>query len=195
MQLRHQHKLNQLSSEQERPLFEVHNTVHFHDIDIVPPRYVLDTLSLGPKNAVLDRFTPYGLLAELDLVLNKCQRNHVIRETINDINFLMVKYIKEYSKQVPPRHLRLTQEFHKKHNLLAIPFDKGTGFCVMKAETYEKKLLDILNLSQFEKVENTRKNAKDAVLKEEERICKTIKNLQREGQIDKELSLWISKSP
>ena len=36
-------------------------------------------------------------------------------------------------------------------------------------------------------MENTRKNAKDAALKEEERICKTLKNLQREGQIDKEL--------
>ena len=30
----------------------------------------------------------------------------------------------------------------KDNGLLAVPFDKGVGFCVMKKETYEKKLKD-----------------------------------------------------
>ena len=31
----------------------------------VPPGYVMETLSLGPKNAVLEHFNPHDVLAEL----------------------------------------------------------------------------------------------------------------------------------
>ena len=50
----HAKKLLNLSEEQERPLFNVKNTVVIRDLDKTPPTYVLETLSLGPKNAVLD---------------------------------------------------------------------------------------------------------------------------------------------
>ena len=184
---RHLHKLNHLSSKQDRPLFNVHDTVRFHDIDVIPPRYVLDTLAIGPNNAVLDMFNSYNVLAELNLLLKKCDHYKISNETINDINIVMVKYIKQASRQRPPRHLKLTQLFLKKHNLLAVPFDKGTGFCVMKSETYEKKLMDILELPQFEKLVQTRKNAKDFVLKEEDRILDALLKLKEEGKIDDEL--------
>ena len=31
--------------------------------------------------------------------------------------------------------------------LLAVPYDKGTGICVMKRESYDQKMCDILNTS------------------------------------------------
>ena len=68
---RHTQKLKHLSIEQERPLFDVHDTVKQHNINIVPPRYVLDTLALGPRNAILDQFNSFDVLAELDILLNK----------------------------------------------------------------------------------------------------------------------------
>ena len=184
---RHQKKLKQLAIEQERPLFEVYDTVKLHEVDIVPPRYVLDTLALGPKNSVLDRFDPHTVLADLDTLLRSCKRNKVSRACINDINIMVVKYIKICSKQRPPRHLNLTQKFLKKHDLLAVPFDKGNGFCVMKADDYQKKLQAILDLPQFEKVITTRKNAKDCVIKEEERVTTMLTEFHREGKIDDEL--------
>ena len=58
----HNKKLLALSEEQERPLFSVKNTVVTHELDTEPPSFVLETLSLGPKNAVLDRFEMYFLL-------------------------------------------------------------------------------------------------------------------------------------
>ena len=153
----------------------MHDTVKLHDIDVVPPRYVLDTLALGPKNAVQDQFNPHNVLADLDILLRNCKRNKVNRQCINDLNIMVVKYIKICSKQRLPRNLKLTQKFLKNHDLLAVPFDKGNGFCVMKAAAYESKLQKILDLPQFEKVVSTRKNEKDCVIKEEERIMKILK--------------------
>ena len=46
----HDKKLLALSEEQERPLFSVKNTVILCGLDETPPKYIMDTLSLGPKN-------------------------------------------------------------------------------------------------------------------------------------------------
>ena len=47
--------------------------------------------------------------------------------------------------------------------------------------------MDILNLPQFEKVVVTRKNAKDCVLKEEERVIRELSQLKKEGKVSEEL--------
>ena len=179
---RHQHKLEALSAEQDRPLFDVHDTVRVHNLDVVPPRYVLDTLALGPRNPTLDQFNKNTVLAELDLLLEKCSKVNVPHDTVNDINIAVVRYIKQCEKQHIPRNLKLTQTFLKKHECLAIPFDKGTGFCLMKAEEYEKKILDILSLPQFQKMETKRKNAKDPTVKEQDRIKEELERLRDEGK-------------
>ena len=73
------------------------------------------------------------------------------------------------------------------NNLLAVPFDKGVGICLMKKEDFCSKLNDILQLPQFQKVEKGRKNEKSPLLKEEERIVEALKNLRDEGKIQKSL--------
>ena len=147
----------------------------------------MDTLALGPRNAVLDKFDHHDVLAELDLMLNRCERDNVARDTVNDINIAVVKYIKLCQKQHPPRNLKLTKLFLKRHDLLAIPFDKGTGFCVMKSSEYESKMMDILSLTQFEKITTTRKNAKDVTIKEHERVREVLTELRDSGKIQEEL--------
>ncbi len=79
---RHNKKLNNLSEEQERPLFSVKNTVVTCGVDTTPPAYVLETLALGPKNAVLDRFDPKDILSELDGLLYFCKSRNIPDETI-----------------------------------------------------------------------------------------------------------------
>ena len=64
----------------------------------------------------------------------------------------------------------MTRRFLKEHDLLAVPFGKGIGICVMKASTYKEKLGAILQLEQFVKVTNTRENTKDLCFNEEQRI-------------------------
>ena len=183
-----QKKLDNLSQEQERPLFHVQDTVKFFDIGIVPPKYVIDTLTLGPRNPVLTKFDQKEILAEIDIVLSKLNERIVSNEVINDINIATLQYIKICCKQKTPRKILMTRRFLKEHDLLAVPFDKGIGICVMKASTYKEKLGAILQLEQFVKVTNTRKNAKDLCFKEEERINEALESLVETGVLNENLS-------
>ena len=148
---------------QDRPLLNTQDTVRLFDIDIVPQKYVIDTLALGLKNSVLTKFNQKETLAEINSLLHKLNTQITSNETINDINAL------------------------KEHELLAIPFDKGTGICLMKSTTYRNKIAEILQLRQFEKIQITRKNAKNMRVKEEERINDILQELLDTHEIDETL--------
>ena len=70
-------------------------------------------------------------------------------ETISDINITAVDPIKKCSKQSIPTNFVMTKNCLKEHNLLTVPFDKGTGICLMESQAYENKLVDILKSKQF----------------------------------------------
>ncbi len=179
----HNKKLMKLSEEQEHPLFDIENTVVLCGLDSTPPSYVMETLALGPKNAVLDRFEPKDILAELDGLLSYCKENGVNDDVITDINVKTLNYIKKAKKMKSSRNIHMTKKYLKNHELMAVPFDKGIGICIMKKEVYHQKLDKIINLPQFEKVPVGRKNAKHPVLKEEERVNDVLKGLREEGKV------------
>ena len=114
-------------------------------------------------------------------------RENVSSEIANEINVATFKYVKSCSSQKTPRNLYLTKQYLKEHDLLAVPFDKGVGICLMRRETYEKKMSDILKLDQFAKLEKPRKNSKEWAIKEQERINEALKHLKMEGKISEEL--------
>ena len=62
----------------------------------------------------------------------------------------------------------MTKRYLKEHGLLAIPFDRAIGICVMDKNTYHSKLNEIISLPQFEKVLPKRKNEKHPIPKEED---------------------------
>ena len=180
-------KLSILSADQDRPLLRTQDTVRLFDIDIVPPKYVMDTLALGPKNSVLTKFDQKDTLAEIDSLLHKLDNLDTPNEAINNINAATLNYIKRCSKQKVPRYITMTKRFLKEHELLAIPFDKGTGICLMKSTTYKSKIDDILQLRQFKKIQITRKNAKNMSVKEEERVNDKLQELLDANEIDETL--------
>ena len=183
----HNSKLAALSEEQQRPLFNVSNTVVLCGLETTPPKYVMETLALGPKNAILDKFDPKDLLAEIDALLHHCKTNKVADETITDINVKTLAYIKRCKQMKPSKNIQMTKRYLKDHDLLAVPFDKGIGICIMKREDYHSKMDKIIALPQFEKLEKLRKNAKHPVLKEEDRVVGILKSLQQEKKIDDDL--------
>ena len=189
----HNKKLVQLSEDQERPLFKVGNTVVLHQLDATPPQYVLDTLSLGPKNPVLDRFNPKDILAEVDVLMAHCKDQNIPQKIMTEINLKTLNYIKKCSKLKTSRNVTMISKYLKEHDLLAIPFDKGVGICVMKQCDYNDKLDAIIKLPQFQKYVKPRKNAKNPLLKEEEVIVETLKELRDSGKID--VSLYRKCKP
>ena len=180
-------KLHKLSEEQMKPLFNVKNTVRCYQLDKVPPNFVLDTLALGPRNSILSKFNQNDVLAELDNVLSYCKEKKLDDETITYINIKTLNYIKKCKKQKTSRNIILTKQYLKENNLLAIPFDKGIGICLMSIEKYNEKIRDIINLPQFEKLTPKRKNEKHPVLKEEEKIVSFLKNLKNADKITENL--------
>ena len=54
----------------------------------------------------------------------------------------VVKYIRICQNQQLGQNLKLTKMFLKKHDLRALPFDKGTEFCVIKKSVYEVMKVD-----------------------------------------------------
>ena len=81
----------------------------------------------------------------------------------------------------------MTKRYLKEHDLLAISFDKGIGICLMKSTTYNYKLKNIFTLPQFEKYQPPRKNAKNPILKEEEKICKALEQMRTNKKIPETL--------
>ena len=147
----------------------------------------METLALGPKNSVLERFDQNDVLAELDELMRYCKGKDMSDEFITDINVKTLAYIKKCKKQKPSRNILLTKRYLKENDLLAVPFDKGIGICLMSKETYETKLKAITDLPQFEKVLPKRKNVKNQVLKEEEIVTTTLKKLLDENKINQQL--------
>ena len=115
-------------------------------------------------------------------------------EVITDINVKTLAYIKKCKKMASSRNIIKTKQYLKENNLLAVPFDKGIGICLMKKEKYQEKLDTIISLPQFAKLEVTRKNAKNPFIKEEERIVEELKEMLNSGQISQQLFEEIKPS-
>ena len=101
------------------------------------------------------------VLAELDDLLRYCKENSVTEDIISDINMKTISYIKKCKKQKASNNIKATKRYLKEKELLAVPFDKGVGICLMKKGDYETKLDAILQLpslrkwKQKEKMPNT----------------------------------------
>ena len=108
---RHINKLRLLSMRQNKPLFNVEDTIKVIDFDKPIPSYVKETLSLGPRNPVLEKFDEKEVLIELDCFLNYCKSHDVPNSTITDINVKTLHYKKTCKKQSTPRHIEKTKKF------------------------------------------------------------------------------------
>ena len=105
----HNKKLTALSEKQGRPLFAVQNTVIQCELDQPLPTHVINTLSLGPKSAVLDAFNPKDVLAEVDGLLYYCKSKQVNNDIITDINVKTLNYIKKGKKLKSSRNITMTK--------------------------------------------------------------------------------------
>ena len=92
-----------------------------------------------------------------------------------------MKFAKWYAKNVREtpldRGVKKVQDYLKGNDLLAVPFDKDCGFCVMKKSTYREKLDEVLNSDQFQKIDG----AKDElVIKNEKQINNSLQQSMKQ---------------
>ena len=62
---------------------------------------------------------------------------------VNKINGLTTGYIRKTNKQEVIGIAMKTNECLKHHGFLAVPLDKGAGFCLMKRKTCNDNLLSV----------------------------------------------------
>ena len=78
------------------------------------------------------------------------------------------------------RGVKKANDFLKDQKLLAVPFDKGCGFRVMKQTTYLDKLNEILSSSQFEPCNG---EIDDLTTRTEKLINSSLHQLMKKGDI------------
>ena len=71
------------------------------------------------------------------------------RKIKNDINALAIQYGRRCEKQRPNKDLEVAKNYLKSNELVAVPFDKGCGFYIMKKSSYNRKLDNVLSADQF----------------------------------------------
>ena len=175
-------KLDTMADKQDRPLRNgSHSNVVIMD-DRELPKFVLYILSLGPKHPVRDKFNELHFLADVDKLVSELRENNTDGEKLCEIE----ASVKWYAKNVreTPMNRGVTKEsvldYLKANDLLAVPFDKGCGFCVMKKSTYMEKLDEVLNSDQFQKINKAKD---DIMIKNEKQINNSLQQLMKQGKI------------
>ena len=97
----------------------------------------------------------------------------------------MTKAYAKRVKQTPSdKGVEKARNYLKSSGLVVVPNDKGFGFCVMRKDTYENKLSDLLGSNQF----SDSKGTSDAIfMKIEKDINKELLAMRKEDEISENL--------
>ena len=58
-------------------------------------------------------------------------------------------YVKRVKQTPSDKGVEMARKYLMSNGLVAVPYDKGVGFCVMRKDTCENKLSDLLDSNQF----------------------------------------------
>ena len=127
-----QEKLAKLSERQDKPLrISNEKTVAVKDV-IILPKFVMDWLAFGPKHPIMDKFKELHFLADIDSLIRNLRQNNVPGEYLFEIEAAAEWNSKNIRETPLDRALAKVQKYLRDNALIAVPFDMGAGFCVMK---------------------------------------------------------------
>ena len=112
-------------------------------------------LSMGPKHPIRSKFNEKHFLADIDIFLSQLKNQKTSGETLCEIEAAAKAYAKNVRQTPRDKAVEKTRKYLKDNGLLAVPFDKGGGFCIMRKQTYESKLESLLQSAQFVKKDAT----------------------------------------
>ena len=116
--------------------------------------------------------------------LSELKLNRLSGEKLCEIEAAAKRYAKNVKPTLSDKGVGKARKYLKDSGLLTVPFDKGVGFCVMKKETYEKKLKDLLQAEEF----NERKNLTDnVIMKIEKDTSKELHAMKKKDEISESL--------
>ena len=95
---------------------------------------------------------------------------------------------KAYAKNLKQTPRDKVKKYLKDNGLLAVPFDKGVGFCIMRKRTFESKLESLLQSAQFVKKDAT---IDEVILKTEKELNKKLLAMNKRDEISDQLNSKI----
>ena len=148
------------------------------------PLWVREFLTFGPKHPARDKFNEIHFLADIDSFLSELKLNRIPGEKLCEIETAAKRNAKNVKQTPSDKGVEKARKYLKDNEPLAVPFDKGVNFCVMKKETFEKKLKDLLQAEQF----SERKNLADSVIiKIEKDTNKELLAMKKKDEISETL--------
>ena len=117
--------------------------------DIELPNWVQQVLPLGPKHPVKDKFNETHFVPDIDKFLSDLKNCKVPAEPLCEIEAVAKAYAKRVKQTLSDKGVEKAGKYLKSNGLVAVPYEKGVGFCVMRKDTYENKLSDILDSNHF----------------------------------------------
>ena len=106
---------------------------------------------MGPKHLIRDKFNETNFLADIGIFLSQLKNQKTSGETICEIEAAAKAYAKNVRQTPRDKAVEKTRKYPKDNGFLAVPFDKGVGFCIMRKQTYESKLESLLQSAHFVK--------------------------------------------
>ena len=90
-------------------------------------------------------------------------------ENLSEKEAVAKAYAKNVRQTPKDKAVEKTRKYLKDNGLLAVPFDMGVVFCIIRKQTYESKLESLLHSAQFVKKDATTDEIK---LKIEKKLIK-----------------------
>ena len=174
-----QGKLAKLSERQDKPLRSSNEKTAVVLDNIILPEFVRDLLAFGLQHPIRDKFKELHFLADIDSLIENLRENNVQGKKLFEIEAAAKRYSKNIRETPLDRALAKVKKYLRDNALIAVPFDKGAGFCVMKKSTYAEKLEKVLDCEQFRKLE---KSCDNIVMKNGKEINKKLLVMRKRGR-------------
>ena len=176
----HSKEIEKLSERQDKPLggrnersVKVLDKIELHG-------WVHDVLSMGPKHPIRDKFIKTHFLADVDIFLSQLKNQKTSGEILCEFEAAAKAYAKNVRQMPRDKAIAKTWKYLKDNGMLAVPFDKGVGFCIMTKQTYESKLESLLQSAQFVKKDAT---TDEVILKIEKELNKELLAMNKRDEI------------
>ena len=126
------------------------------------------------------KFNETHFLADIDLFFSQLKNQKTSGETLCEKEAAAKAYAKNVRQTPRDKAVEQTRKYLKNNGLLAVPFDKGVGFCIMRKQTYESKLESLLQSAQFLKKDTT---TDEVILKIEKELNKELLAMNKRDEI------------
>ena len=127
-----------LSERQDRPLGKQgEGSVRALD-DVVLANWVQQVLALGPKHPVRNKINETHFLADIDIFLSDLKNCTVPGEALCEIEAVAKAYAKNVKQTPSDKGVEKARKYLKSNGLVAVPYDKGVVFCVLRKDSTRK---------------------------------------------------------